>query len=131
MMLTQEFTQALRDWAQEDEGMEALIVVGSHARGANRPDSDLDLVVITTRKPMMVETQDFPARFGKVAKQQTEYYGACTSVRAWYEDGREIEFGIVEPSWMDIPLDAGTHKVLSDGYLVLTDKKGYFDGLEL
>lgn len=130
-MLTQEFTQALRDWALEDDGMEALLVVGSHARGTNRPDSDLDLVVITARKAEMVETKDFPARFGSVEKQQTEYYGACTSVRVWYEDGREIEFGIVEPSWMDVPLDAGTHKVLSDGYLVLADKKGFFENLAL
>ena len=130
-MLTEAFQAELRNWAQEDENMEALIVVGSHARGANRPDSDLDLVVITTGKPAMVETQDFPARFGKVAKQQTEYYGACTSVRAWYEDGREIEFGIVEPSWMDQPLDDGTRQVLRDGYEVIADRGGLFCGLEL
>lgn len=24
-------------------------------------------------------------------EQQTEYYGACTSIRVWYEDGREVD----------------------------------------
>ena len=64
-------------------------------------------------------------------EQQTEYYGACTSIRVWYEDGREVEFGIVDPTWVSKPLDAGTHKVLSDGYKIVIDKKRYFENLQL
>ena len=52
-------------------------------------------------------------------EQQTEYYGACTSIRVWYEDGREVEFGIVEPPWISMPLDNGTYRVLSDGYKII------------
>lgn len=62
---------------------------------------------------------------------QTEYYGECTSVRVWYESGLEVEFGIVEPSWISLPLDNGTHKVLSDGYKVIVDKKNYLKNFEL
>ena len=46
-------------------------------------------------------------------EQQTEYYGACTSIRVWYEDGREVEFGIVEPPWISMPLDNGTYRVVA------------------
>ena len=31
-------------------------------------------------------------------------------------DGKEVEFGIVESSWITMPLDTGTYQVLSDGY---------------
>lgn len=51
----------------------------------------------------MITKQDFTQEFGEVYKQQTEYYSACTSIRAWYRDGKEIEFGIVEPSWTSMP----------------------------
>lgn len=34
------------------------------------------------------------------------------------------EFGIVEPSWISKPLDAGTYQVLCDGYKVVLKKKG-------
>ena len=29
----------------------------------------------------MIANQDFTQEFGEVYKQQTEYYGACTSIR--------------------------------------------------
>lgn len=130
-MLTDLFLAQLKQWAAKDPGITALLIVGSYARGANKPDSDLDLVILTSRKAEMVQNPSFVNRFGDVERQQTEEYGACTSVRAWYRDGREIEFGLVEPSWASVPLDSGTHRVLSDGYLVLTDKEGLFTDLKL
>lgn len=82
-------------------------------------------------KSAMITNQDFTREFGEVYEQQTEYYGACTSIRAWYDDGKEVEFGIVEPSWISMPLDAGSYKVLSDGYEIIIDKKRYFEDLKL
>ena len=79
----------------------------------------------------MVENQEFTELFGKMKKRQTEYYGACTSVRVWYQSGMEVEFGLVKPSWIDVPLDRGTYQVLSDGYKVVLDKKSYFLNLKL
>ncbi len=42
----------------------------------------------------MIENQEFSKIFGEVYTQQTEYYGACTSIRAWYKDGKEIEMAL-------------------------------------
>ena len=106
-------------------------MVGSCARGTARPDSDIDLVILTTRKAELLRAETFPARFGRVLRQQREEYGACTSVRAWYDGGPEVEFGLVAPSWIDRPLDAGTHRVLLDGYRVLYDPQGLFCDLVL
>ena len=130
-MLTDLFLAQLKQWAAEDPEITALLVVGSYARGTNKADSDLDLVILTSRKADMVKGPSFVARFGDVKRQQTEEYGACTSVRAWYRDGREIEFGLVEPSWIALPLDPGTRQVLSDGFWIILDKKGYFRKLPL
>ena len=124
-----DFLNELKEYAESASHIESVIIVGSYARGTNRENSDLDIVIITSRKSEMVENQDFVQRFGKVDRQQTEYYGACTSIRVWYEDGREVEYGIVETSWISLPLDAGTHRVLSDGHKIIIDKKGYFEGV--
>lgn len=70
-------------------------------------------------------------RLGVLKKRQTEYYGICTSIRVWYTDECEVEFGIVEPSWIENPLDAGTYKVLSDGHKVIIDKKQYSRDLDI
>lgn len=132
LMMTQAFQSELLAWAAEPEnGVQALLVVGSCARGTARPDSDIDLVILTTRKAELLRAETFPARFGRVLRQQREEYGACTSVRAWYDGGPEVEFGLVAPSWIDRPLDAGTHRVLLDGYRVLYDPQGLFRDLVL
>ena len=121
----------LKAFAENIPHIEIVIIVGSYARGTNKENSDLDIVIITSNKSGMIENQEFTQIFGEVCKQQTEYYGACTSIRAWYKDGKEIEFGIVEPSWISMPLDSGTYKVLSDGYKIVIDKKRHFEDLRL
>ena len=127
----EDFFDELKEYASNILHIESIIIVGSYARGTNKENSDLDIVIITSNKLGMIANQDFTQEFGEVYKQQTEYYDACTSIRVWYKDGKEVEFGIVEPSWISIPLDIGTYKVLSDGYKIIIDKKRYFDNLKL
>lgn len=127
----EEFISKLKEYAENTSHIESVLIVGSYARGTNKENSDLDIVIITSNKSDMITNQDFTQEFGEVCKQQTEYYGACTSIRVCYSDGKEIEFGIVEPSWVTIPLDTGTYQVLSDGYKLIVDKKRYFENLEL
>ena len=125
--MLQNIIEALRQWAQKETSIESVILVGSWARGTNRPDSDMDLCILTARREGLLAENRFPSLFEKVRRQQTEYYGACTSVRVWYEGGAEIEFGLEEPDWIALPPDEGTRRVLSDGYCVLYDRAGYFD----
>ena len=125
------FFAALKEYARSNSHIESVIIVGSYARGTNKKSSDLDIVIITSNKKEMITNQNFIQGFGDVSQKRTEYYGACTSVRVWYKNGQEIEFGFVEPSWIEKPLDNGTNKVLSDGYKIVLDKKRHFENLIL
>lgn len=71
----------LKEYASNTLHIESIIVVGSYARGTNKENSDLDIVIVTSNKSNMIANQDFTQEFGEVYKQQTEYYGACTSIR--------------------------------------------------
>lgn len=130
-MTTTAFFQAVRDWAAQNPQIDSVILVGSHARGTNHAGSDVDLVVLTAEKPSLLRDRGWTAQFGGVLREQVEEYGACTSVRVWYEDGREVEFGLVLPDWAAVPLDEGTAGVLRDGYRVLADRAGHFAALEI
>ena len=111
--------------------IDSVIIVGYYARSTYKETSDIDLVLITSNKKEMIKNQEFIKLFGDVNKSQLEYYGACTSIRVWYEDKKEVEFGIVETNWINQPLDRGTYKVLSDGFKVIIDKKEYFKNLNI
>lgn len=125
------FLKDIKKWAKKEELIESIIVVGSYARGTYKVTSDIDLIIITSDKEKMLKNQTFVDLFGEIKKSQIEYYGACTSIRVWYKDGKEVEFGIVNPTWIEKPLDNGTNKVLSDGFKVIIDKKDYFKDLSI
>ena len=129
--MLEDFINTLKELSENDPYIESVIIVGSYARGTNKKSSDLDIVIITSNKKEMITNQNFIQGFGDVSQKRTEYYGACTSVRVWYKNGLEVEFGVVEPSWIEKPLDNGTNKVLSDGYKIVLDKKRHFENLIL
>jgi hypothetical protein len=52
-----------------------------------------------------------------------------TSLRVWYADGLEVEFGIADRDWASAPLDAGTRRVLEEGLVVLFDRGSAFGGV--
>ena len=130
-MKPEEFLSLAARWANAEPAVSALVLVGSWARGQNRPDSDMDLVILTDDKGKFLEDPAYFGRFGEISRQNVEHYGRCTSVRVFYEDGREVEFGLVDSAWADVPLDEGTRQVLSDGFRVLVDKTGVFGDLRL
>ena len=122
-----QFLQQVTAFAAAEPQIESVLLVGSYARGTQRTDSDIDLVILTARKADMAANPQFTGTFGPVSRQQAELYGACTSIRVWYTGGPEVEFGLVEPGWAADPLDAGTRQVLADGYIVLYDAGRHFE----
>ena len=124
------FLADVQAWAQDSPDIQALLLVGSCARGTNRPDSDVDLMVLTPKQMEYVACHAFASRFGEVEREETEDWGACQSVRVFYRGGLEVEFGFVLPCWLDVPLDPGTRDVLRAGYRFLTDKKAYASFIE-
>ena len=123
------FLQLLVSWVWREPKIQSVLIVGSYARGAQRPSSDLDLILLTPDRSYFLSHRAFLHAFGPVQSIQQEAYGACTSLRVWYSSGLEVEFGFVTPAWMAYPLDQGTEQVLRDGYLVLLDKGCYFQSL--
>ncbi len=116
----------VREWGHNEDGVEAIILVGSYARGTQQSDSDIDLLILTSHKAAMVDRPTFFARFGAIEKLQIEYYGPVTAIRIWHDNGLEVEYGLADLSWIQKPLDPGTHYVLSGGYRIILDKGEYF-----
>ena len=127
----EEFLKNIKKWAEKEKIIESIIMVGSYAKGTYIETSDIDLVIITSNKEEMLKNQEFINLFGDVNKSQIEYYGACTSIRVWYMDGKEVEIGIVDLTWIEKPLDKGTKKVLNDGFKDIIDKKNNFKDLTI
>jgi Streptomycin adenylyltransferase len=131
-MNAERIIQTIVDWAKAQPTIQAAAVVGSHARGTARADSDIDLVLITTdpngirADTAWVDAIGWNAIGARPMKWEDEDYGGVWSRRLWLEQDRgevEISFGL--PSWADVnPLDPGTREVIADGCRILYDPNG-------
>jgi hypothetical protein len=117
-----QFLNKVTNWASAQPDILALALIGSYARDAATDTSDVDLVLISTNPKQYLQDPGWVHQFGVVEKQQVEYYGLLTSIRVWYTDGREVEYGITDGRWSAIPLDEGSQRVISDGMLVLFEQ---------
>lgn len=89
-----DFLDAFVVWASDQSAVQAVALVGSYARGEARDDSDIDLVILTDQPQKYLEDSRWTERFGTVENHQTEDYGKLTSVRVWYQNRLEVEYGI-------------------------------------
>jgi predicted nucleotidyltransferase len=102
----------------------AIVVVGSVARGDARPDSDIDVVLLTSDPARYLEDSRWISDFGSVHRVEFEDYGKVTSVRVVYGRDLEVEFGIAAADWAVTPLDPGTEAVARNGIITLMDRDG-------
>jgi tRNA nucleotidyltransferase (CCA-adding enzyme) len=56
--------RAVAAWAAAEPRVAAVALVGSHARGAARPDSDVDLVVLADEVEAFVSDASWVSSFG-------------------------------------------------------------------
>ena len=113
------------DWAQRDDRVIAAGLCGSYARGDTRPDSDIDFCILTPSPDSLLKDRSWISSFGSGARiaGAVEDYNLVQSLRVFY-GSTEVEFGITDQAWMQLPIDRETAGVINDGLLILYDPDG-------
>jgi predicted nucleotidyltransferase len=117
------FLFEFKRWAATEAGIHAVALIGSHARDTATSESDVDLIVVTSPPNIYLEFRQWTSLFGNVLRDQMENYGKCTSLRVWYDEGFEVEYGFVDESWAALPLEEGTRKIIADGMKIMFERK--------
>ena len=125
------FLKVFLQWVDSQRVVEGAILVGSHARDEARQDSDIDLVLLCAEYESYLQDLGWINDFGKPASVCLEDYGKLTSVRVFYEEGPEVEFGFTQLDWLARSLDVGTVGVLRNGFQIVYDRSGKYLALEL
>lgn len=125
----EKFLSQFTTWTAQQNDIQSILLVGSHARGQAKPTSDIDLCILVDHPKKYLSDHTWAEQFGVIQKIQTEYYGKVTSLRIHYKSGLEVEYSFTTPDWADIPVDEGTRKVITDGVKILYDPKNKLDML--
>ena len=129
--MLQNLLKEIKNWAHKNNDLDSLLLVGSYARNKARQDFDIDLVLIFNNPEKYVNNIGWIKEFGEIEKYEIEYWGRVTSIRTWYKNAIEVEFGIASAEWAEIPVDSGTFRVVSDGSKILVDKSKKLENLLL
>ena len=118
----------VRAWAQKRAEITGVALVGSHAHGKARPDSDIDLIILSEQVDIL-RSSEWLTALGSLRSVTTENWGILTAHRAIYERDGEVEVGVAPTSWAAIPVDAGTFRVVNDGIVSVYDPLGALERL--
>jgi predicted nucleotidyltransferase len=124
------FLDRVSDWAAHQPTIAAVALVGSHARGEARPDSDIDVVLLCEEPHAFLAHTSWIHYFGEVERCHTEEWGVVTSLRVYYTEGLEVEFGMTTLAWAAFPVDSGTRHVVAQGMRILWDREGLLARLQ-
>jgi len=117
------FLFEFKRWAATEDGIQAVALTGSHARQSAPEVSDVDLIIVVSLPNVYLKYRQWTSLFGNVVRERMELYGKWTSLRVWYDEDIEVEYGFVDESWAALPVDAGTRKIVSDGMKVMFERK--------
>jgi uncharacterized protein len=108
-------------WAAARNDVLGLLLVGSCARHAARPDSDIDLVLLTEEITRYADnTWVDELNLGKLTRVRS--WGPITERRFLTNTGLEVEINIGPRGWANAaPVDPGTQRVVTDGARILHD----------
>jgi len=129
-------TALVAGWVARQPDLLGLALAGSWARGNARPESDLDLVILTTdpdryrRDAAWLGTLGLEDAFYRIVSRTAAQYGVVWSWHLQLEPDATLELAFAGPGWASInPVEAGTRRVVEDGFKILVDKDGRLGAL--
>ena len=117
------FLFEFKRWAATEAGIHAVALIGSQARNTATSESDVALIVVVSPPNIYLEHRQWASLFGNVLRDKLEDYGKCTSLRVWYDEGFEVEYGFVDEGWAALPLDEDTRKIITNGMKVIYERQ--------
>ncbi|MCM3872389.1 MAG: aminoglycoside 6-adenylyltransferase [Pyrinomonadaceae bacterium] len=124
------FLEGFTCWASTQPDVKAVALVGSYARAAATESSDVDLLILTTDVSKYVSDCSWASQFGEASECYVEDWGKVTSMRTFYQDGLEVEYGFATPDWAKRPMDAGSLRVITDGMKILLDAQNILSDVQ-
>jgi len=115
----------LTRWAQQEPAVQAVCLVGSYARGAERLASDVDVMVLSADLDAHGPVSGWFQRLRPGSRLlRVATWGPVQEQRWRLRCGLVAEIDLGPVGWAGVPLDGGTRRVLADGHRILHDPRG-------
>jgi RimJ/RimL family protein N-acetyltransferase len=118
-------------WAGTQPHLLGVAVVGSQAARSTRPDSDLDLVFLSSDPERYIDDEVWAHELCGGEVRATARRGLLAEQRVMTAWGLELDVGIVPARWASVsPVEPGTAHVARGGLRIVFDPEGSLARLE-
>ena len=83
------FKRLFLKYFREQSDVDGIAIVGSYARGAQRPDSDIDAAVFCREPQQYINDHSWLKQFGEAKETTPEVWGPVQTIRAFFKDDME------------------------------------------
>lgn len=129
-----EILKKISAWVDTKEFIRGAAVVGSHAKGTAKPDSDIDIVLLT--KGSQLEHRNNTSWLDEIDLSELGFnrdryedhdYGDNMARHVFYSPFLEIEFGFVPVEWASSsPVRESTRSIVAPAMIIISDKDQHF-----
>lgn len=108
-----------------------IALFGSQAHGTARPDSDIDVLIVTPDIQRHFEDDHYARCFGSFRYARREKWFSGETLRSFFrEEHGQIEYNFVLPDWADLPANDEARRIVKDGIKILHDPHGILEKLQ-
>lgn len=119
-----EFLNVFDTWLQGQPSIVCAAMVGSRTNGSSRPESDVDLCLLTDDIDTFTANRAWLKELLPTATNLAlEQWGPVRTLRFFLGD-LEIELNFATTTWANTPVDPGTANVVTGGLTLLKDPYG-------
>jgi arginyl-tRNA--protein-N-Asp/Glu arginylyltransferase len=109
----------------------AIAMFGSQAHGTARPDSDIDVLILTPDIQKHFEDNHYARCFGSFRYARREKWFSGETLRSFFrQENGQIEYNFATPDWADLPANAEARRIVKDGIKILHDPHGILEKLQ-
>jgi len=106
-----------------------ILLVGSYARKAEKNNSDVDVVIITSDEKYYYETDEWISELGEYLQTDKEKWWIVSTIKVHFSN-IEVEFNFAGLEWLKTTKEKSTNWLLSDGYVVLYERNSIFEHIK-
>ena len=124
-------TAAVASWAIDRNDIRAMAMLGSWVRGNPRPDSDLDLLLLSDlaadcqRSETWLTAINFQNAGFRLQSNESAFYGVVWSQHLRLLPAADVELTLARCSWASTdPIDIGTRVIVKDAFQIIFDRDG-------
>lgn len=114
-------------WAGEQSHIAGIALVGPCADDENEEAGELTFLLLSDKKSKTIDAILHQFHFEEMEQVSKEDRGSLVTIRISYASGLEVEFGVADEAWLQVPIEQAAGDAFMQGFKVIWEREALFE----